>query len=50
LVSFFNGTLRLRPLGKPVYKPTGKEKVSQVPHEWKEATQQKLLEKKEDYE
>ena len=28
------GTLRYRPLGKPVYQPTGKEKVSQVPQEW----------------
>ncbi len=50
LTSFFNGTLRLRPLGKPVHKPTGREKVSQVPSEWEKATQQRLLEKKEDYE
>ena len=28
------GTLRYPPLGKPVYQPTGKEKVSQVPQEW----------------
>ena len=28
------GTLRYRSLGKPVYQPTGKEKVSQVPQEW----------------
>jgi adenine-specific DNA-methyltransferase len=34
LTSFFNGTLALRPLGRPVYKPTGREKVSQVPLEW----------------
>ena len=32
---FFNGTLRIRPLGKPVYVGTGSEKVSQVPDEWK---------------
>lgn len=32
--SFQNGTLKIRPLGKPVHKPTGKEKVSQVPSEW----------------
>lgn len=50
LISFFNGTLQLRPLGKPVYKPTGKEKVSQVPLEWDNLTQQKLLEEKENYE
>ncbi len=29
--SYFNGTLRLRPMGKPVFVPTGKEKVAQVP-------------------
>lgn len=28
------GTLKIRPLGKPVYVPTGKEKVSQIPLEW----------------
>jgi len=32
---FFNGTLRIRPLGKPVYVATGREKVSQLPDEWK---------------
>lgn len=48
--SFYNGTLRLRPLGKPVHKPTGREKVAQPPSEWKDATQQRLLEKKETYE
>jgi len=32
---FFNGTLKIRPLGKPVYVATGREKVSQVPDEWK---------------
>lgn len=50
LNSFFNGTLRLRPLGKPVHKPTGTEKVSQVPLEWQNATQKRLLEQREDYE
>lgn len=49
LSDFFNGTLRLRPVGQPVFKPTGREKVSQIPQEWANATQQKLLEKKEDY-
>ena len=28
------GTLKLRPLGKPVYAPTGKEAVAQIPLEW----------------
>jgi adenine-specific DNA-methyltransferase len=34
-----NGTLPYRPLGKPVYQPTGREKVSQVPKEWLELGQ-----------
>jgi len=32
--SFFDGNLRIRPLGKPVFQPTGREKVSQMPIEW----------------
>ena len=38
-------------MGKPVHKPTGKEKVSQVPKEWQqtEPTQMKLFEKKGKY-
>lgn len=28
------GKLHYRPLGKPVYQPTGREKVSQIPLEW----------------
>ena len=28
------GALRYRPLGKPVWQPTGREKVAQVPGEW----------------
>jgi len=31
---FFEGTLKIRPLGKPVHQPTGREKVSQIPIEW----------------
>jgi adenine-specific DNA-methyltransferase len=30
------GTLKLRPLGKPVHVPTGRERVAQVPIEWLE--------------
>ncbi|MEO0250535.1 MAG: site-specific DNA-methyltransferase, partial [candidate division WOR-3 bacterium] len=41
---YFNGTLRYRPLGKPVYQPTGREKIAQVPEEWKESPQARLLE------
>lgn len=29
------GILKLRPLGKPVHEPTGHEKISQIPDEWK---------------
>jgi len=31
----FAGKLKLRPIGQPIYQPTGKEKVSQIPLEWK---------------
>jgi len=34
-VAYYNGTLKLRPLGRPVHKPSGREKVSQIPDEWK---------------
>jgi DNA modification methylase len=30
----YAGMLRYRQLGKPVYQPTGREKVSQIPLEW----------------
>ncbi len=29
-----DGNLKIRPLDKPIHKPTGREKVSQVPLEW----------------
>jgi adenine-specific DNA-methyltransferase len=32
---YYTGQLKIRPLGKPVFEPTGKEKVSQIPAEWK---------------
>ena len=32
---FLQGTLAIRPLGKPIHKPTGKESVTQIPMEWK---------------
>lgn len=31
---FYMGQLRIRPMGKPVHIPSGREKVSQVPDEW----------------
>ena len=40
--SYYNGTLRYRNLGKPIYQPTGLEKVTQVPNEWlKDETDEK---------
>jgi len=48
--AYFNGTLPYRPLGKPVHKPTGREKVAQRPKEWQNVTQGRLLEEKEEYE
>lgn len=39
-----NGILKKRALGKPVHKPTGKEKVSQIPEEWMSSkNKEKLL-------
>lgn len=46
--SYYNGTLKTRPLGKPVYVPTGKEKVSQIPDEWKEHKQMNLFAEQEE--
>lgn len=40
---FQDGLLKIHPLGKPVHQPTGKEKVSQVPREWLNENQEKLL-------
>jgi len=50
ILAYFNGTLRLRPMGRPVYTPTGREKVSQIPDEWADISRQRLLESKGDYE
>lgn len=41
--AFQSGALKIRPLGKPVHQPTGKEKVAQVPQEWLDEKQEKLL-------
>jgi DNA modification methylase len=35
VIDFQNGILNLRPLGKQIYVPTGNEKISQIPLEWK---------------
>lgn len=36
ILGYLDGSLKVRPIGKPVYQPTGREKVSQVPLEWME--------------
>jgi adenine-specific DNA-methyltransferase len=36
LTALANGTLKIRPLGKPVHKPTGREKVAQIPLQWQD--------------
>jgi DNA modification methylase len=36
IYQLYNGTLKTRPLGRPVHKPSGREKVAQVPLEWKQ--------------
>jgi adenine-specific DNA-methyltransferase len=49
LQACLNGTLKVRPLGKPIHQPTGKEKVAQIPEEWQAEPQKKLLEKRRRY-
>ncbi len=36
ILDLYTGKLKYRPLGKQVHKPTGKEKITQIPLEWKE--------------
>lgn len=50
--AFWRGDLKIRPLGKPVHVPSGREKVSRVPPEWQETPvgQGRLLEEQEKYE
>jgi len=33
---FEEGRLKIRPINKPIHKPSGNDKVSQIPKEWKE--------------
>ena len=40
--SFYAGTLKTRPLGKPIHKPKGHEKIVQIPKEWLTERQEKL--------
>ena len=36
IAALLAGTLKTRPIGKPVYAPTGKEKIVQIPLEWRQ--------------
>ncbi len=40
---FQNGMLKIRLLGKPIHQPSGKEKVAQMPVEWSNTKQERLL-------
>lgn len=40
---FYNGALRIRPLGKPIHKPSGKETICQVPTEWRGQNKKEVL-------
>lgn len=45
--AFYSGTLKIRPLGKAVHQPSGREKVAQIPSEWESSrAEMKLFEKK----
>jgi DNA modification methylase len=37
-----SGELKTRPIGKPVYQPTGREKVAQAPSSWQQPIEQLL--------
>ncbi len=43
---YFSGELKIRPLGKPVHKPSRRAKIAQYPAEW---NQDRLLEESEGY-
>lgn len=36
IADLYRGNLKVRPLCKPVYQPTGREKISRIPDEWKQ--------------
>jgi adenine-specific DNA-methyltransferase len=41
--AFQNGMLKIRPLGKTIHKPSGNEKIVQIPKEWLNNQQNTLL-------
>jgi adenine-specific DNA-methyltransferase len=36
IADFYAGRLKTRPMGKPIHKPSGREKVAQIPVQWLE--------------
>lgn len=36
ITAYYAGELKMRPIGKPIFQPSGREKVSQVPLEWQQ--------------
>ncbi|MBN1966046.1 MAG: site-specific DNA-methyltransferase [Anaerolineae bacterium] len=36
LAAYFSGDLRVRSLGKPLHQPSGRERITQIPDEWKD--------------
>jgi adenine-specific DNA-methyltransferase len=40
---YYEGILQIRPIGRPVHKPSGREKICQVPKEWSEKEEKEIL-------
>ncbi len=40
---FYRGDLKIRPIGKPIHQPSGREKVAKVPAEWRTSTSGSLF-------
>jgi adenine-specific DNA-methyltransferase len=43
IYDYYSGTLRVRPLGKPIHEPSGKEKICRVPIEWNREKNKEVL-------
>jgi adenine-specific DNA-methyltransferase len=46
IFDFNEGNLKIRPINKPIHKPSGNDKVSQVPKEWMQLELSKVYESK----
>lgn len=40
IMDFYNGNLKLRPIGTPIHQPSGREKVAQIPIQWAEGKEE----------